>query len=103
MLAYLAMLATIVGFARSAFPVHAHETGRAAYSIGADDSSPSVNSARLPRTGFKRAAFLLGPALPDLTDALTPSGDDDSRRFERGWLLPKSVDPAPPFRPPRRV
>lgn len=102
-LSYLSMFATLVGFARAAFPVHPHANSRTAYTIVADDSSPTVNTARLPRTGFRRAALILGPALPDLAEALTPSGDENARRFERGRLFPKSIAPTPPFRPPRRV
>lgn len=102
-LSYLAMFATLVGFARAAFPVRPHGNGRATFTIAADDSSPTVNTARLPRTSFRRAALVLGPALPDLADVMTPSGDENARRFERGWLFPKSIAPTPPFRPPRRV
>lgn len=102
MLAYLAMFATLVGFARSAFPVHTHGNSRVAYTIAADDSAPAFNTARLP-TGLRRAALVLGPALPDLAETPTPSADEAARRFERGLLGPRSIPPTPPFRPPRRV
>jgi hypothetical protein len=107
--AVLAALGCLAGFARGAFPRRCDVTcravssavGNASVTAAADDAGATVDQARLPRSGTRRATLLVGLGLPVPSDDNVLRRDARGRRPERNMLAPRSFDPAPPDRPPR--
>lgn len=105
----LATLACAVGLVRSAFPTRAFLTAGLSvtpvisvdsYSSSSDEGSPTIDEARLPRTGLRRAV-LTGPSLTDNAPPPALLVDTGGLPSEREMLAPRSFIPTPPFHPPR--
>ena len=103
------LLGCTVGFLRTAFPTRAHLLRALSNSVisadsvaeTSDDSGDlTLGQAPLPRNSFRRAVLVLGEGLPVVMVASLAYPDRDGLP-ELRTLVPESVDPSPPFHPPR--
>ena len=104
----LASIGFLVGVARTAKPTVGHlfadlshvSAGDPSSNTVGDDPGPSVNEARLPRSGIRRAVVVFVTGLPD--DRHGPLGGR-TRLVQptHDGLPPSNFVPSPPFHPPR--
>jgi hypothetical protein len=72
------------------------------FAASSDQGAPTLDEARLPRTGLRRAITLS----PGHLDAEGPPGLGDGSGgalLDRAVVAPRSFVPTPPFHPPRVV
>jgi len=106
---FLVSLGFVVGVARSAIPAHVSlgtlaNTVQAtvdAAAASADDASPRLSEARIPRGGMRRNAPTINPGVRDDERSLAPRTDGRASLLVRAVLVPPSFVPPPPFHPPR--